>query len=179
MKDLEKFYNGIFRASPRKFGSLSEIMIEALYKLYPSNVSNYDRLDQERNRIEIKFSRCSSKVSKSNNIIEEIINENEDKYISSTEKERIYWCNIQQIKTNEFDYLYYGIFYTDKIIIFKTLSSEVQKIPGYSNKQHRGNVGEGQFPLTNKTIEWHIKNNYENELSYNQLYDLLVKWNSK
>lgn len=59
MKKFNDFYNGIFCASPRKFGSLSEMMIEAIYKLYKSNESNYDRLDRDRNKIEIKFSRCS------------------------------------------------------------------------------------------------------------------------
>lgn len=97
----------------------------------------------------------------------------------SSDSNKEYWCNIQQVKPNEFDYLYYGIFFTDKILIFKIKSENIEKIPAYSNKQHRGNIGEGQFPLNQKTLKWHIENNFEQELSYNKLYDILSKWISK
>ena len=47
---------------------------------------------------------------------------------------------------------YYGLFFADKILIFKMSSSEVLKCPGYSNKQHRNNIGEGQFHINNDNL---------------------------
>ena len=34
-------------------------------------------------------------------------------------------CNIQQVKRLEFDVLYYGLFFADRIAIFKMHSSEI------------------------------------------------------
>ena len=50
-------------------------------------------------------------------------------------------CNIQQVKTKEFDVLYYGLFFEDIIHNYRIKSDLVKNIPGYSDKQHRGNVG--------------------------------------
>ncbi len=52
-------------------------------------------------------------------------------------------------------------------------SDEVEKIDGYSNKQHRGNIGEGQFHITNSNIKKHRKQHLKDTLSYEELYKLL------
>lgn len=45
----------------------------------------------------------------------------------------------------------------------------------YSNKQHFGNTGEGQFHLNNATYDYHLKNFFEASLTYNHLLKLLLK----
>ena len=45
--------------------------------------------------------------------------------------------------------------------------------PGYSDKQHRGNEGEGQFHLNESNIEYHRRNFLERVLTYVDLYNLL------
>ena len=82
-------------------------------------------------------------------------------------------CNIQQIKTKEFDILFYGVFFADQIEIYKMTSNEVHECPGYSDKQHRGNKGEGQFHLNMKNIEYHRKKYLDQIITYEKLYRLL------
>lgn len=82
-------------------------------------------------------------------------------------------CNIQQVKRKEFDLLYYGLFFADKIEVYKMTSKEVLDCPGYSDKQHRGNEGEGQFHLNESNIEYHRNHFLERVLTYAELYNLL------
>lgn len=93
----------------------------------------------------------------------------------STEwKENDFDCNIQQVKKKEFEVLYYGIFFADKVVIFKIISDQIGKEIQYSDKQHRGNKGEGQFHLNNRTYEHHLANYKEKELTYQEILDLLL-----
>ena len=75
-------------------------------------------------------------------------------------------CNIQQIKCNEFDILYYGLFFADIILIFKISSNDILKLDNYSNKQHRNNEGEGQFHINTYLIK---------QLNYDDLYQLFLE----
>ena len=82
-------------------------------------------------------------------------------------------CNIQQVKRFEFDVLYYGLFFADRIAIFKMHSNEILSCFGYSDKQHKGNEGEGQFHLNRNSIDYHMDNHFIQWLTYEDLYDLL------
>lgn len=82
-------------------------------------------------------------------------------------------CNIQQVKRLEFDILFYGLFFADRIAIFKMNSDEIQTCLGYSDKQHKGNEGEGQFHLNRSTINYHMHNHFVQWLTYEELYSLL------
>ena len=82
-------------------------------------------------------------------------------------------CNIQQVKCTEFDVLYYGLFFADRIEIFMMRSAEILNCPGYSDKQHRGNEGEGQFHLNQDNIEYHRQHHLQRVLTYEELYTLL------
>ncbi len=53
-------------------------------------------------------------------------------------------------------------------------SKQVLNTEGYSNKQHRGNVGEGQFHLNQSNIDYHRKNFLVEKLTYEQLYQLFL-----
>ena len=52
---------------------------------------------------------------------------------------------------------------------------QVLECTGYSNKQHRGNEGEGQFHLNQNTIRYHKEHYLKKKLSYEDLYDLFSK----
>jgi hypothetical protein len=83
-------------------------------------------------------------------------------------------CNIQQIKRGEFDDLYYGIFFSDCVAIFHIESGEIGSQIYYSDRQHKGNLDEGQFHVNQKTIQYHEEPYLYNKLSYDKLYKLLV-----
>ena len=79
-------------------------------------------------------------------------------------------CNIQQIKPSEFDILYYGIFFKDKIVVFVAKSDVVPDMPGYSI-QHKGGT-EYQFHIKKTNYEYHKENHFYKELTYLELFNL-------
>jgi len=177
-KKIEKFRDGVFALYTRRFGTVAEFMIEKMYDFEEPKNQYHDRYDRINNkRIEIKFATAlisnKSKIT-FKNIIEQIFNASmEKRALESIDiKTQIFDANIQQIKADCFDILYYGLFFTDKVIILKASSDEVLRMPGYSNKQHKNNEGEGQFHIKPDNIDYHIKNYFEKEITYEELYTL-------
>lgn len=173
-KEIDKFKEGIFALNTRRFGTVPELMIQTLYGLQDSSNLAYDKKDAKNNKVEVKFSRVmkqnNKKITKEN-VLEQIMStRNENRVVGSKDNVE-FDCNIQQIKTKEFDVLYYGMFYSDIIKIYKMNKDEVKKIPGYSDKQHRGNKGEGQFHINNKTKAFHEKY-LTDTLTYDDLYEM-------
>jgi hypothetical protein len=87
-------------------------------------------------------------------------------------------CNIQQIKRAEFDVLYYGLFFSDCVKIFRINSIDIKENEKggkiyYSDFQHKGNVGEGQFHINRKTLQVHLDNYLYKTLTYDELRELL------
>ena len=173
--DINEFRDGIFALRTRRFGNVAEIMIKKLYKLEDSHTLEYDKFDKIKNkRIEVKF----STVMKANDekiVISQCLKANLANRAMKYDDVNSYDfdCNIQQVKCVEFDILYYGLFFADKILVFKMTSNEVLSCQGYSNKQHRNNEGEGQFHINNDTIKYHIDNYLIKEITYNELYNIL------
>ena len=176
---IETFRDGIFALRTRRFGNVAEIMIQKMFKLENSNTLNYDKFDNAtKDRIEIKLStvmKANNNSINEDNVIEQILNANvSQRAIKYSEiNEYNFDCNIQQVKCDEYDILYYGLFFADKILIFKMSSEQTINCPGYSNKQHRNNEGEGQFHINNKNIEYHLKNHLVDEIDYKKLYNLI------
>jgi hypothetical protein len=88
-------------------------------------------------------------------------------------------CNIQQVKRAEFDVLYYGLFFSDCVKIFRIESQEIKEnLKGgriyYSDFQHKGNIGEGQFHVNSQTLQIHLDHYHHKTLSYDELYKLLA-----
>ncbi|MCR4761189.1 MAG: hypothetical protein K5705_13155 [Oscillospiraceae bacterium] len=178
-RTLDEFRDGIFALRTRRFGTVAEIMIKRLYSLEESGSLAFDKMARSTNeRIEVKFSTVMKENDariRDNNVIEQCFKANlANRAMNSTEVELYpFDCNIQQIKRNEFDVLYYGLFFADQIEIFMMRSADVLYCPGYSDKQHRGNEGEGQFHLNQDNIEYHRHNHLQRVLTYAELYDLL------
>lgn len=176
---IDEFKNGIFALRTRRFGTVAEIMIQKLYNLAESKSLAFDKKNSNTNeRIEIKFSTVMKENSdkiRSNNVIEQCINANISNRAMSSYDKCVFDCNIQQIKPKEFDTLYYGLYFSDVIEIYKVTSEKVINCPGYSDKQHRGNKGEGQFHINNDNIKYHRENNLERKLTYEELYELFCE----
>lgn len=177
-KEILEIRDGIFANSTRRFGSIAELIIEKIFNLQKSRSIYYDRYDEKSNkRVEIKFSRAlklNESVITDKNIIDECKKANiNNRLLMSDEIYGVNFdCNIQQVKTEDFDILYYGVFFLDRIAIFKMESNEIKYCPGFSNKQHKGNKGEGQFHLNHKTIKFHMKNNFDRWITYEDAVSL-------
>ena len=139
----------------------------------------FDKKNKDTNeRIEVKFSTVMKENDdkiRDNNVIEQCVKGNlANRAMSSSDVgSYAFDCNIQQVKRKEFDVLYYGLFFADQIEIFRMKSSEILDCPGYSDKQHRGNEGEGQFHLNQDNISYHRKHHLQKTLTYEELYKLL------
>ena len=88
-------------------------------------------------------------------------------------------CNIQQVKRVEFDVLYYGLFFSDFIKIFRIESLDIKENSRggriyYSDFQHKGNEGEGQFHINPNTFQIHLDYYLYKTLTYDELYQLLA-----
>ena len=176
--NTNEFRDGIFALRTRRFGSIAEIMIKKMYQLEDSCTLKYDKFDSsQKKKIEVKFSTVmkenDEKINESN-VIEQCLKANITNRAMKYEDRKKYKfdCNIQQIKCVEFDILYYGLFFADKILIFKMKSDEVKNCYGYSNKQHRNNDGEGQFHINNDTFQHHKKYLIK-KINYKYLYKIL------
>lgn len=177
--EIREFRDGIFALRTRRFGTIAELMIEALYNFTKSHNIFHDRYDKVgHQRIEIKFSTVM-KVNKAKinrcNAIDQCKKANlGNRALNSTDIDKYdFDCNIQQVKRLEFDVLYYGLFFADKIAIFKMNSNEILSCFGYSDKQHKGNEGEGQFHLNRSSIDYHMQNHFVQWLTYEELYNIL------
>jgi hypothetical protein len=189
--DPDTFRHGLFNLYTRRFGSAAEFLVRRLIKAAsPRNLFHdlYD--DALRHRIEVKFSRVFDRE-------EPLTFENFLRAVEAAGRERAVpfanWrnhsfdCNIQQIKRADFDILYYGLFFSDAIVIFKTTSGQLktpaeisQAAPGhgyinvsFSDFQHRGNIGEGQFHINNRTLDIHLRHFHYHTLSYGEFLALL------
>lgn len=176
---IKEFRDGIFALRTRRFGTVAEIMIKKLYDMEESGDLAFDKRIRETNeRVEVKFSTVMKENDariRDDNVIEQCNKANlANRAMASTEI-GIYRfdCNIQQVKRNEFDVLFYGLFFADVIEIYKMNSDEIFTCPGYSDKQHRGNEGEGQFHMNQDNIEYHRCNHLQCVLQYRELYELL------
>ena len=180
--DADKLREGIFNLQTRRFGSVAEVMIKKIFKFGKSKNQFHDAYDDiKKQRAEIKF----STVRKKNNrtiteesvlqcISDEMSSNRNVPYSNSRWRTYKFDCNIQQIKRDQFEVLYYGLFFSDVVVIFKIKSQEIGSGIYYSDKQHKGNEGEGQFHLNETTLEIHIEKYLYKVLSYKELFDLLA-----
>jgi len=170
---------GIFSLNTRRFGSVAELMIKRLVKLGKGRSLFHDLYDDAaKQRIEVKFSTVLRKADTpvTEDTVLQCIEE------ASAERRMVVFdewsavqfdCNIQQIKRVEFDVLYYGLFFADCIKIFRIKSSEIGPQICYSDKQHKGNVGEGQYHINQDTLQTHLDTYLYQTLTYEELFQLL------
>jgi hypothetical protein len=170
---------GIFALNTRRFGSVAEVLIQRLTKLGKAKNLFHDLYDDlARKRVEVKFSRAlrKSEIRVTPETVLECIESatSENRLVPWTERERTpYDCNIQQVKRAEFDVLYYGVFFSDRVVIFRIDSDEIGPGILYSDRQHKGNIGEGQFHVNHDTIGIHVRQHLYGKLTYDELLDVL------
>src|SRR6266545_1896378 len=165
--DGELLRLGIFALRTRRVGSVGEFMVERLQKYGKAKSLYHDLFDEQTGqKIEVKFSTVQQKAKRTVTAetvlacIEDAIAEREPVPFSAWRNNK-FDCNIQQVKRQEFDVLYYGLFFSDCVQVFHIKSSEIKTrreggVIGYSDKQHKGNFGEGQFHITKKNLQLHL-----------------------
>jgi hypothetical protein len=182
--DGETLRRGVFALRTRRFGSVAECMVERLRKCGKAGSLYHDLFDEQEGEIEVKFSTVQQKARHAVSLgtllecIEDAISEREPVPFSRWRDYR-FDCNIQQVKRRFFKVLYYGLFFSDCVQIFRINRSDIRTSAaggdiGYSDKQHKGNVGEGQFHCTEKNLQVHLDKYFHKTLTYDELYQLLA-----
>ena len=127
--DNIQLQQAIFGLHTRRFGTVAEIMIKKIIRAENSEQLSFDLFDKfDGSRIECKFSRVQKKAElkiTDSNLFKALQCEaNRD--IMYHEWQDYDWdCNIQQVKKEEFDILFYGVFFKDMILIFKVHSADI------------------------------------------------------
>lgn len=181
-EEIEEFRDGIFALRTRRFGTVAELMIRKLFGLQGSKSLSYDLLGNDKGaelKVEVKFStvmKQNDATIRAENLIEQCKKANlANRAMRFDELGKYpFDCNIQQVKCSEFDLLYYGLFFADLILIFSMRNDEVAHCPNSSDKQHRGNRGEGQFHLNGDSIGYHLERHKLTAITYEELYDLFA-----
>ena len=188
MKNEElKLRDVIFSLHTRKFGNVVEKLVETIliefgFIVKKSTDLSYDRQINSSND-EIKGSRVLGKSVlnlENENIIESLFSHDTNRFVNIENSSETEWdCNIQQIKLELFNTLWYVLFFGDCVAVFKIERDNISndKNISYSNKQHRGNEGEGQFHVTNKNIKYHLDNFLVKTITYNEVYNKLNEKN--
>ncbi len=131
--DGQKLRDGIFALRTRRFGSVAECMVKRLRKYGKAKSLFHDLFDEKASRrIEVKFSTVLKKAEQT--VTEESVLKciedatAEKRMVAFVDWEQAQFdCNIQQVKRREFDVLYYGLFFSDFIKIFRIESSEIKE----------------------------------------------------
>lgn len=171
--------DGIFALHTRRFGSVAEVMIRRMIKCGRARNLFHDLYDDAaQHRIEVKFSRVQKAAETviTETTVLRCIEESTSvqRMVPFADwKKYAFDCNIQQIKRAEFDVLYYGLFFSDCVTIFRINSQDIGSQIYYSDKQHKGNIGEGQFHINQDTLQFHLTHYLYNTLTYDKLLELL------
>lgn len=177
-----EFKKSVFALKTRKLGTFVEYILSKMIKELESVKCKqcFDLINKNNGeRIEVKSSvicKKNNKIIGSDNLkIIKLLKETcEDKVISFNEWKNFKWdSNIQQIKKSLFDILYYIVFFSDTVKIFKISSNDIDSKINYSNKQHRNNEGEGQFHITNDNFQIHLDNYLYTTIIYEDLLKIL------
>ena len=187
-EEIKQFRDGIF-ALRTNFGELAQLMLKKSEGFTSADNNTYDLKGLNGEKIEVKFSRAYKDIKLTeDNAISLCCNSSISVYRSdeAEHKDANYDCNIQQLKPEFFDVLYYGVFFSDKIEVFRAerayfpesieafmadKESARERFPGYASQHKNGT--ECQFHITKRTHKHHYDNYFLKEISYEELYDLL------
>lgn len=175
--DVKTFRDNLFQMNTRRFGKVTEIIIQKLTNTDKGLNIHHD-LNTSGTRIEVKFSRAEKKHGGSVtdlNVLDVIENGGLSVRLFpfGEWEQHKFDCNIQQLKKSEFDVLFYGVMFADRVVIFMATPDQIGSEMNYSNKQHKGNEGEGQFHINSRTLEYHLRVHQFATFSYADLLKLL------
>lgn len=176
--DVKTFRDNLFQMNTRRFGSVMELAVRNLTRSTdPTNI-HHDLNTSTGTKIEVKFSRVMKKHSTKiadTNVLDVIEGEGLSirLFPFGEWEQHEFDCNIQQLKKAEFHILVYGMLFADRVVIFMATPDQIGDNMKYSDKQHKGNVGEGQFHITPDTLRYHLEKHYYATLSYADLLKVL------
>lgn len=159
----ESTVNNICLMTPKNFGMIAEKALKLKY-------------DNDERKISFKTYRVIAKQDKKVENALDFVKAFNKTFISidGILKES-FVTNIQQIKTNGFDELYYSLFFKEGIIIFKINYNDIinDKNIKFNFTQPSGNTIKGQFQITKKSLPYHIDTYFHDIMKWDEFFKLL------
>lgn len=188
IKATEKFRDSVFLASSRTYGeTIIEPIIREYLGLTKPNTNDYDAIDDNGIRFELKASKVLTSQKKKKNItfLDKILLEYDNSVINRIIPfedcvDSKYLSNIQNVKRDHFDQLIYIMLFEDCIKIFISKKENINQIPNWCEKHGRYDAlgKSGQFGITKGNIEWHIKNNLKATLTWDEVFEITKNINN-
>ena len=179
---VEKIRNGLFLASSRSYGEqYIEPFIRKKYNLKDPTSNDYDAVDQNGKKYEIKSCKVLKAIDNSKKlktIIERILFENNNimtnrLVLFSKCKTTTYLANVQNVKRDHFNYLIYVLLFKDCVKIFFTKKEEINHQSFFNWSDKHGRYDEfgksGQFGINKNNIQWHLDNHLKDTVSYEEM----------
>ena len=157
-----------------KFGIVNEYLVgKDLGDLKPRTNRHHDGLLGGL-RVEIKGSRVLTQKTEYDNYYDELVSDL-DRGFSSINGEDYIQITLGQVKPNEFDLLYYALYFDESVALCRATVEEVlnDKNLKYFGKMHKGNIGEGQMRIYREDLDYHINNKMYKQLTWKQVENLL------
>ena len=177
---LDAFRDGIFQLKTRRFAQVTELMVRRLAGADdPLNIHHDLYQKGSASRIEVKFcvvrQKADDRIDASNvlQVIASAAAQNRRVEFADWSAHQ-FSCNIQQVKRDEFDMLYYGLFFDDIVQVFRISSALINEQVSFSKTQHKGNIGEGQFHITHHNLHRHLEQFHFCALTYRDVWTLLA-----
>jgi hypothetical protein len=188
----DTFRRGLFNLRTRRFGRVAELLVQRLIQAAAARSLFHDLYDDAmQHRIEVKFCTVNSASEEPitlTNLLKAVEDAGHERAVPFSDWHNyIFDANVQQIKRVEFDVLYYGLFFSDVIVVFKMTSEQLKTQSEilasgranqyvniyFSDRQHKGNIGEGQFHINNQTLAIHLQHFHYLTISYADFIALL------
>lgn len=178
--------DGLFLAASRTYAEqYLEPIIRTKFGLKPPAGGDYDAIDKNGQRIEIKASKVlqtRDNKAGSRSLLKRVLFEAEStpfsRYFDSKHRFTMdYDANIQNVKRDHFDVLIYALLFKDSIMIFQAHATDIQKgnFSNWSDKHGRYDQEgkSGQFPISKSNIKWHEDRFLKCILQYREVADIL------
>ena len=178
--------DGLFQAASRTYAEqYLEPIIRAKFGLMPPPGGDYDAIDNNGNRFEIKASKVlqtRENRAGSRSLLNRVLYEAEgtplSRYFDSEHRfTQNYDANIQNVKRDHFDFLIYALLFKDAVLIFQAHTSEIEKgkFSNWSDKHGRYDQEgkSGQFPISKINIKWHEERYLKCLMRYTEVVDIL------
>lgn len=178
--------DGLLLASSRTYAEqYVEPFIRAKFGLQESGAGDYDAVDDEGLRYEIKACkvlRRSGNGKGTKSLLDRILFENSSLVLTrsvpfDSHLTEDYLANVQNVKRDHFDVLIFALLFQDKVLVFSLKTNEIgtDKVPSWSDKHGRYDAPgkSGQFPITKSNIRWHLDHNLIATLDYKEVAQLI------
>jgi hypothetical protein len=181
--------DGLFSAPSRTYGEqYMEPFLRAAYGLDRSGSGDFDAMNTStEERYEIKTAKALTRgpiARKGDSLLTRILAETQatqlHRMVKHADRYRLdYNANIQNVKRDHFEFLLYGVLYSDLVVVFQAPVDRIKQpdIPMWSDKHGRYDAlgKSGQFNINKNTVAIHEERFLQDVFDYGEVADVFAR----